>query len=255
MSNHAVLNNVTHKDLRIITRRSADYGDSVMCSLTFAAEFRSIQAHYPIVFRKDSETGSFQAVAMFGFEPGENLFLGDDGWDATYLPMTMERQPFLIGYQQQAGQGAATRKTVIHIDMDHPRISDSEGERVFLEFGGYTEFLNRINTILATIHEGLEADQGFIEALLASDLLESFTLDVDLNDGSRHRLAGFYTINEEKLAELDGETLARLNREGHLLPIYMAIASMSNFRDLIERRNARSGSQPAGERQAEPAAP
>ena len=47
-----LLNNVDHKDLRVITTRGAEYGDDVMFALTFPAEFRNIQAHYPIVFRK-----------------------------------------------------------------------------------------------------------------------------------------------------------------------------------------------------------
>ena len=239
MANHVLLNNVDHKDLRIIRTRSPDYGDDIQYTMTFADEFRNIQAHYPIFFLKDPKTGGFQPVAVFGFEQKENLFLSADGWDALYVPLTIERQPFLIGFQQMSTGGEAAQQTVIHIDMDSPRISRTEGEPVFLEHGGYTEFLNRINTVLSLIYEGAEANRPFMDALLANDLLESFTLDVELNDGSKYRLAGFYTIHEEKLRKLAGETLEKLNRDGHLLPIYMAIASLSNIRDLIERRNAR----------------
>ena len=237
MANHALLNNVDHKNLRIITTRSADYGDNVMSTMTFADEFRSIQAHYPIFFRKEADTGQFQAVAVFGFEDGENLFLNEDGWDAAYIPMTIERQPFLLGFQSVPG--AAEHKVVIHIDMDSPRISETEGEAVFLEHGGLTQYLDRINAVLSAIHEGLERDRAFIDALLEFELLESFTLDVELNDGAKYRMAGFYTINEEKLGKLEGEVLAKLNHDGHLQPIYMVLASLSNIRDLIERRNAR----------------
>jgi hypothetical protein len=62
-------------------------------------------------------------------------------------------------------------------------------------------------------------------------------LDVELNDRSQHRLTGFYTINEERLGTLDAGTLERMHKAGHLQAIYMAIASLSHFRDLIERRN------------------
>lgn len=239
MANHALLNNVDHKNLKVITTRSADYGDNVMSTMTFADEFRSVQAHYPIFFHKHPDSGRFQAVAVFGFEEGENLFLGADGWDASYIPLTIERQPFLIGFQSVPGGGPEERKTVIHVDMDSPRVSEVEGEAVFLEHGGLTEYLNSINSVLSTINEGVERDKAFVDALLEFELLESFTLDVELNDGAKYRMAGFYTINEEKLAELGGEALAKLNREGHLQPIYMALASLSNIRDLIERRNAR----------------
>ena len=237
MANHVLLNNVDHKDLRIITRRSAESGDNVRFALTFSWEFRNVQACYPIVFSKNPETGSFTALAMFGFEEGENLFLDADGWKASYIPMTIETQPFLIGLQQPAAGGASDVEPVVHIDMDSPRISDSEGEPVFLSHGGISEYLERINSKLHTIHNGFAGDQEFLGALTEHDLLESFVLDVELNDGSQNRLSGFYTINEDRLRSLDGAALASLNEKGFLLPIYMAIASLVNLRTLIDRRN------------------
>lgn len=228
MANSVLLNNVDHKDLRVITTRGADYGDNVMFALTFPAEFRSIQAHYPIVFRKAPE-GQFQPLALFGFKERQNLFLGPSGWDATYLPLMVERQPFLIGI--------ADKEFMIHVDLESPRISRSAGEALFREHGGSTEFLERMNSVLLAIHQGLESTPPFIAALLEHDLLESFVLDIELDDGSQNRLTGFYVINEERLASLAGAVLERLSKAGHLQPAYMAIASLSHFRDLIKRQN------------------
>ena len=227
MSN-VLLNNIDHKGLRVITARSAAYGDDVKFALTFAAEFRNIQAHYPIVFHKTAD-GKFQAIALLGFQDKENLFLGPDGWDAPYVPLTIERQPFLIGFRD--------REPLVHIDLASPRVSRTEGEALFREYGGSSDFLERMSSVLLTIHQGLEAMPAFIDALLQHDLLESFVLDVELNDRSQHRLTGFYTINEERLGTLDAGTLERMHKAGHLQAIYMAIASLSHFRDLIERRN------------------
>jgi hypothetical protein len=96
-----------------------------------------------------------------------------------------------------------------------------------------------MNSVLLAIHTGLQGADAFLEALLRHELLESFVLDITLDDGSLNRLAGFYTINEERLAALDDAALGRLQRAGHLLPIYMALASLSNFRSLIDRKNRR----------------
>jgi hypothetical protein len=229
MANTVLLNNVDHKDLRIITARGADYGDDVMLALTFPAEFRNIQAHYPIVFRKTAEA-QFQPVALFGFQERQNLFLGARGWDATYVPLTIERQPFFIGI-------GADRQPMIHIDLDSARISRTDGEPLFKAHGGLTEFLERMNSILHAIHRGVEGTGAFIAALLEHNLLESFVLDVQLDDGSQNRLAGFYVINEERLVGLTGDVLERLSKAGYLQAAYMAVASLSNFRALIERRN------------------
>ena len=229
MSKHVLLNNVEHKDLRVITTRSAEYGDNVMLAATFPAEFRNLQAHYPIVFRKNAQ-GQFEPVALLGFKEGQNLFLSGQGWDATYIPMTLERLPFLIGFSHD-------RQPLMHIDLDHPRVSRTQGEPIFREFGGNTDFLERMSSLLLAIHQGIAATEPFIGALLQHELLESFVLDVQLNDGSQNRLAGFYTIKEERLLELNGAALERLNRAGHLQAIYMTIASLSHFRALIERVN------------------
>ena len=231
MTNAVLLNNVDHRDLRVDTRRGRGLGDDVMFAPTFPAEFRNVQSHYPIVFRKTAE-GAFQPVALFGFEEGENLFLDGERWDASYLPLAIERQPFLIGVQGE--------ELLVHVDLGHPRVSRERGEPVFLAHGGTTGFLERINSVLLALYEGLQDVPAFVSALLEQGLLESFTLDVELDDGSRNRLAGFYTINEDKLAALDGTALEKLHRAGYLQAIYMAVASASNFRTLIERRNRRS---------------
>jgi hypothetical protein len=229
MAKPALLNNVQHKDLRVITKRSAAFGDSEMCALTFPSEFRTLQAHYPIVFRKNADGSSIEPVVLFGFEEGENLFLGPDGWDATDLPALVERQPFLIGRNGE--------ELLVHIDLESPRLSQTEGERVYLEHGGLSPYLERMNSTLRAIHEGIEGMPAFVGALIEHDLVESFVLDVELNDGTAGRLAGFYTINEDKLYALEGAALEKLMKAGYLQAIYMQLASLSNFRDLIERKN------------------
>ena len=232
MTNHVLLNNVDHKDLRVITTRSASYGDDVMYAVTFPAEFRNIQAHYPIVFRKNAQ-GQFEPIALMGFQERQNLFLTSRGWDASYIPLTIERLPFLIGF-------SADKQPMVHVDLDSPRISRTEGEPVFRAHGGNTEFLERMSSVLLAIHQGIAAVQPFVAALMEHELLESFVLDVQLANGSENRLAGFYAINEERLLNLGGEVLERFNRAGYLQAIHMAIASLSQFRALIERMNKRN---------------
>lgn len=226
MPRHVPLNPATHRELRVITSRGAAFGDGTMSALTFPAEFRNVQAHYPIVFQKDAD-GAFQPIVLFGLQEGENLFLQGTHWDAHYLPMAMERQPFLIG---RGASGPA-----MHIDLDNPRVSRSAGEALFNDLGGTTPFLERMNTLLGQLHDGLSATPAFVDALLRHGLLESFVLDIAQPEGGHARLAGYYTIAEEKLAALDAGVLQALHRAGHLQPIYMAIASLSQFRGLIER--------------------
>lgn len=226
MQKSELLNNITHKDLRVITRRGAEFGDAVMSCLATPDEFRNLQAHYPIVFQKNSE-GQFQPLALLGLQDGQNLFLGTDDWNKQYIPLALQREPFLIG--------VADDELRMLVDMASPRISQgAEGEAVFLPQGGNTDFLEHTNSVLKTLHEGLQATPEFVQALLAHDLLESFVLDVERSDGTHGRLVGMYTIFEERLAALDAKAIALLHEADYLQPIYMAIASMSNFHKLIQ---------------------
>jgi hypothetical protein len=238
MPNHAILNNAQHKNLRVITERGPAWGDALMSALTFPAEFRDLQACYPIVFARN-EAGGYDALALFGFEQGENLFLGPNGWDAPVIPLAMQRQPFLIG----RGDGD---ELSVHIDMDSPRVRDGgvDGEALFLSYGGTSEYLEHAVSMLRTIHDGIDAARAFTEALSALELLEPFVFDVQLDTGVRHRLAGFHAINEERLSALSADQLAGLHRAGWLQPVYMSVASLSQFRALVARKNRSQAADP-----------
>ena len=235
MAKHELLNNITHKDLRIVTRRSAEFGDDIASVLTFPSEFRNILGEFPICICKDPDSGKFHFSALMGFEDKENLFLVDDKWDASYIPLMLERQPFLIGQRQLDSSG--DEQILVHIDMESSRVSSTDGELVFLEKGGNSAYLQRISSVLQAIYDGGKQSQLFIEQLLKHELVESFSLDVELDDGSKNQLKGFYTISEEKLGKLPIDVLEGFMRSGMLQGIYMVIASLSNFRNLIARKN------------------
>lgn len=235
MSNHKVLNPADHADLRVLSGASRAFGDNVMASLTIPEEFRAVQAHYPIVFRRDINSGAFSALAMFGFDNGENLFLEGERWDARYRPLAQSIQPFLIGRAASDSDVAQ-----VHIDMDHPRIStNGEGTRLFDEDKRATPYMEAMATRLAELDSGYRNLPEFCATLERLELLEPFTLEVPLDDGSRHSLVGYHIIAEERLSVLDGVALGDLQAKGYLLPIFMAVASLSRFSDLVARKNAR----------------
>ena len=236
MTSHAPLDKNVHRDLRVRTDAGATLGDAVMATLTVPSEFRNVQGHFPILFRRDPGQGDFMALALFGFENGENLMLDGDRWDARYRPWSLAIQPFLIG-RPAGGEGPGQ----VHIDLDHPRIAQGgEGVRLFDEDGMATPYLDAIAERLGALDEGYRASGAFFAALRDHDLLEPFTLEVPLADGSKHSLVGFHIIDEAKLAALGADTLGKLHAAGHLMPIFMALASLSQISALVERKNRRT---------------
>lgn len=238
MARYEMLNNVEHRDVRILTQRNADTGDAVQYVVTFPLELRRAQAHYPIFFQKDASTGQFFPIILLGFEKGENLFLSEDGWEPSYVPMSILRGPFLIGYQSNP-ESPDGRQAVITINMDSPLLTSAEdGQPLFLEHGGSSPYLENLTALLEDIQLGLEMNPPFVKALTDNDLIESVSMSITLNDGAERQLLGLYTINEDRLNELDEAAVAALHQAGHLQSIYMIMASHSHFRAMIDRRNA-----------------
>lgn len=239
MSRHALLNNVTHKDLRIITRYGAEFGDGVGTALTFPTEYADAQREYPIFFRKDAATGEYQSVVLLGFEPNENLFLNDGRWEAAYVPGIIARGPFLIGFQEQHVDGELRSEPVIHVDLDHPRVSWTEGVPVFLPQGGHSPYLERVATLLRGIRAGVEASKTMFAAFTALDLIEPIKLEIKLDEEQGYNVLGLHTISRQRLLALDGAALEKLNRSGLLEGAFLVLASLGNVKKLMAMKHSR----------------
>jgi len=230
-----MLNNIAHKDLRVITRHGGEFGDNVGTVLTFPTEYGDVQREYPIFFRKDPDTAQFQSIALLGFAKDENLFLEEQRWNARYIPAIVARGPFLIGFQQQE----TGTQPVIHVDLDNPRVSHTEGEPVFLPQGGNSRYVEHIATVLKGIQAGLAASQAMFAAFTALDLIEPVKVEIKFSHEEQYNVLGLYTISEEKLAALDGDSLFKLNRAGFLQGAFLVIASMNNVKKLIDMKQRR----------------
>ena len=238
MANYVVLDNATHKDYKIDTRQRAEFGDAISAVPVVPREFSRLIADFPIVATKDGETGQFRLTALMGFQPGENLFLEDDAWGADYVPLNMQRQPFRVA--QRTGSDPATPDLVITIDEDSPRITKGNGESLFLEFGGQTEFLQRVNSILSELVAGEAQSETFLATLLEHKLLESVNIAFEQPDGENVTVEGVFSVHDEQLNRLSPEQLEVLHRDGILELIYVMKASLVHIGAMINTRNRRS---------------
>jgi len=239
MARHEMLDNVSHRDLRIRREFRPGCGFDFNIIRAFPGELGALQNEYPLFLMKNTESDHFEPVALLGFNEGENLYLADGRWDAMALPLAIERQPLLIGYQQQTIDGAPTRAPVVHIDLDHPSVSREAGQPLFLPHGGESEWLQHQTAVLKSILEGHEDIPRLSQTLVGLELIQSISLDIEFVDGSKQSVEGLYAIDEDRLAALPGSALETLNRAGDLRSIFMLLASLPNLRRLIERKNAR----------------
>ena len=236
MSNFEVLDPKQHQSLRVNTQPGAAFGDNVMSAMVFPFEFRTLQAEYPVLFRKDGQTGQFYALALFGLEPKENLYLDGAQWIARYLPLSARRAPFLITERKSLDEHRAA-ELLVSIDLDHPRTHHPDGELVFNEDGSNSPLLDSTIERLGDIHAGHEQTQQYFDALNAFNLITPMRLEVPLDDPLE--LTGFYGIDEDQLAALSDADLKQLQTAGFLDHTYMVLASLSQLSGLIQKKRHR----------------
>lgn len=242
MTQHVLLNNIQHQHIKVITQFNAQYGDNVASVMAFPTEFIELQKEYPILFRRDQETGKYHATALLGMQQDENLFLDesrDSGWAAHYIPAALARGPFLIGFQTQQEHGETQKVPVLHIDMEHPKVNEKEGRPLFLEHGGNSPYLEYVSKMLNVAHQGMAVSNAMFAAFNEYDLIEPVNIEFELASGQKCRLTGNYTINENKLRALSAEQLAKLHEAGFLQLAFAVIFSMTNIRKLIDIKNIR----------------
>ncbi len=237
MSSVMLLNNADHADLRVRTGHGPGFGDDLNQLPIFPAEFEEAQREYPIVFRRDGDT--YRAVVLLGFDARENLYLTDAGWQARYVPAIQRRGPLSIGLRAAAPEGEPD--PVIHVDLEHPRVSRAEGEPLFLPHGGNAPMLEHITDALRIIHGGVSATQALAAALDEAGLLQPAVLDVEVGSGRRYQVADVFTVEGAALAELDAATLHRLNRAGFLALAVLAAASLANIGRLAALKRDKDG--------------
>lgn len=235
MSKQVLLDNVEHGDLGILAGFGPALGFDSNVTKAMPSELAQLQAEYPLFLLRNRESGTFEAVALLGFRQGENLYLDGSNWRARYLPLSIERQPFIIGFQQGEEDGVPVDKPVVCVDVEHPKVSFGGGEKVFLPQGGESPLLQRSAAILNVIHEQQDAVRALSQALVGLDLIEPVTLEIQRRDGDKDKVSGLHSISEERLAALEGPALESLHRRGQLQQIYMLLASLPNVNALIER--------------------
>jgi hypothetical protein len=220
------LDNVEHARLRATGVVASELSSNQV--LVVPNEFEQLQREFPILFQKDAD-GNFQSVAILGLDRGENLFVTEDQWQTRYVPATMRRGPFFLGVDEGAGADPA-----IVIDLDDPRLSESDGEPVFLAHGGAAPLLQQAVEALRTVHEGLKLSRAMFDLFAELDLLTPIEVDINLGDGTRCRLADQFTIGAEQFGGLAGAALERLNRSGFLASAIHARSSLANISRLVD---------------------
>ena len=231
MATNVALDKDAHRDLKVDTRPSEAYGDNMGMIGVVPREFARLVGHYPIFLRRTPAGDAFECGVVLGFGNSENLFLTGDGWDALYVPLNIQRQPFAVFSRPEDGN------LVVTIDMDSPRLTQEGGEALFLSDGAPSEYLQRVTGALNEMVQGARMGFEYTAKLEQLGLIEKVRVDLKFADSSEVKLDGLYSISREKLQALAGEHLAELRDLGYLEWIYIQLASLVHMNDLLARKN------------------
>jgi hypothetical protein len=195
-------------------------------------EFTLVQRHYPIVF---SVGDTPVPIALMGLNEGVNVFLDENGRAADpnlYIPAYLRRYPFLLAklrpesdelslcYDPTSGAVGEFDEGELLFDGDQP----SAATKAILEFCEQFEAA------------GLRTN-AFVEDLVKSDLLMDGEVAIQ-PEGAEQPFVyrGFRMVDEEKIRNLRGDELRKMNQNGMLPLIYAHLFSLSQMREIFARQ-------------------
>ena len=231
MANNVALDKEAHRDLKVDTRPSEAYGDNIGMVGVVPREFARLVGHYPIFLRRTPTGDAFECGVVLGFGNTENLFLTGDGWDALYVPLNIQRQPFAVFSRPEDGN------LVVTVDMDSPRLTRKGGQDLFLSDGAPSEYMKQVTGALNEMVQGARMGFEYTAKLEALGLIEKVHVDLKFADASTIKLDGLYSISRQKLQALPAADLAELRDLGYLEWIYIQLASLTHMNALLVRKN------------------
>jgi hypothetical protein len=201
-------------------------------------EFTVACRDYPIAF-VGANTGSVIAMAVLGLERQQNLFAtAEDDWDASvYLPAYVRRHPFCMTRVTVDGKERPERVACV----EKSALSDS-GEPMFDAKGEPLPAWEARRKLLFEFEADLARSEEMGRELGRHQLLESFSLQAQPNQGPPLAMTGMYRVSEQKLAELAPDDLKALLQKGILARVYAHLISLANFGRLLDRRAKQSQS-------------
>ena len=224
-----------------------ELGQTLAVPLT-VDEFTLVQRHFPIVF---SVGDSPVPIALMGLNEGVNVFLDENGRSldpSLYIPAYLRRYPFLLAklrqdsdelslcYDPTSGAVGDFEDGELLFDGDQP----SAATKAILEFCEQFEAA------------GLRTN-AFIEDLVKSDLLMDGEVAIQPEGFDQPFVyRGFRMVDEEKVRNLRGDELRKMNQNGMLPLVYAHLFSLSQMRDVFARQ-MQQGKAPALAPQPAPA--
>ena len=218
-----VVNETEHKDKGVKSLANFSYAKKINSCIITTDEFYEVCKSYPILFAKNSD--GWYALALFSLD-GKNSFVNRKGdWEkGCYIPAYVRRYPFIYVKDD--------KDLLLGIDSAH-LIDKSEADTryFFEEDGSQSNFVKESLKYLDAFHLQSIATTNFIDKLDKLGVLEE-SIITKTNKDKEEKYGDFWTVNENKLNELNDEDKSSLCKDNSMKLITAHLISLSNVKRL-----------------------
>ncbi len=195
-------------------------------------EFVMASRNFPIIF---SAGDNPVPLALMGLNEGVNIFMDDKGKFTTqvYIPAYVRRYPFLLARLQPDSDEMSlcfdpTSKAVGNYKKNAEPLFDGDQP---------TENTKNILKFCEDFEQAGAQTQAFMEELKKEDLLMEGEVSIQQTGVEKPFVyRGFKMIDENKLRELTGEKLRKMNQNGMLPLMHAHLFSLQLMRDIFAQQ-------------------
>ena len=195
-------------------------------------EFALLQRHYPIVFSVGDQP---VPLVLMGLSEGINVYLNEDAklYDSTiYVPAYMRRYPFLLARLRPDSDDLS-----LCFDPNSGAVGDFEDGEPLFDGDQPSQATKAILDFCEQFESAGQRTNAFMEEIKKSGLLMDGEVAIQPEGAEKPFVyRGFQMIDEEKLRELRGDELRKLNQNGVLALIYAHLFSLSQIREVFSRQ-------------------
>ena len=194
-------------------------------------EFMFAQRNYPIVF---SAGDNPVPLGLFGLNEGVNVFMEEDGKlkQDLYVPAYVRRYPWML-----AKLSPEAEELSLCFDPDSTLVGAFEDGLPLFDDDKPNETTNAVLKFCEDFEMSAQRTTLFVNELKEQDLLMEGEVSIQVAEGQPpYVYRGFQMVNEDKMREMRGDTLRKLNQNGALPLIFGHLMSLSLVQNVFARQ-------------------
>lgn len=194
-------------------------------------EFVVAQRFVPIIFSAGDEP---VPLALMGLNEGVNTFLDDEGKlrGPAYVPAYVRRYPWMLAKLRPDSDELS-----LCFDPTSETVGAFEDGDSLIEGKEPTELTKNILKFCEDFEQAAQRTNQFMKDLKELDLIMDGEVSIQMPDNNNPFVyRGFGMVNEEKLRDLRGDQLRKINQNGMLPLIHAHLFSLQLMREIFQQQ-------------------